>query len=327
MDNTNKSSGAYNNLNNQITSLFQNSRHSVGIKSRYKYLDIERNFASYLADNFKLQKLENVKSKHLVSYTKHLQSLNYSPSTIKTCVSGIRYFHSLTGSKNELLPNSQLNLQAREPSKYYKSWTYAEYKESLAVCSEASRLDIRQAISLSYNFGLRLEECAKCRVQDIKLAYMGGRPGGELWTKGKNGKERLIKVRTPDQVKALEEALQYARDNNIPDHCKLISDEKGVQKTKRSIQNFITANQHKWIDNTRTLEQIERSSGAVTNNKACKIRTPHLSFHGLRSSYCSNLYEDIYKETGDKVKSRLYCSSQLGHGRESVVFCYLESGK
>lgn len=307
----NKSSGAYNNLNSQINSLFANNRHSISIKSRYKYLDIERHFAGFLADRFHLQKLENVKSKHVIAYTESLKSAGKSPSTIKTSLAAVRYFHNLTGSKNQLITNDKLNIDPRAYKAIDRSWTKAEYLQALAVTKE-ERPAMYYIFKLGYLYGYRLEEVVKATPSHFLEALNSS---GEVWCKGKNGQIRYIKIRTPEQEAAAREVLQYARELGKGNNDKIFCDNvKGsVQQCKRSVQNYITSNQHKWIDNNR-----------IFLNDTAKIKSKNLVYHGLRYSYCNNLYADIYKETGNRDYSRKYCSEQLGHHRLRAVDVYLK---
>ena len=305
MENNNKSSGAYNNLNSQINSLFTGTRHDVSIKTRYKYLDIERHFAGFLADNFHLQKLENVKSKHIIAYTDRLKSEGKSSSTIKTSLAAIRYFHNLTGSKNQLVTNDKLNIAPRDFKAVDRSWTEPEVREALAIMKEEN-LKMYHIFKLGYLYGYRLEEVVKATPAHFLEALNSS---GEVWCKGKNGQVRYIKIRTSEQETAAREVL--GKGNNDKIFCDNL---KGsVQQCKRSVQNYLTANQHKWIDNNR-----------IFINDTDKIKSKNLVYHGLRYTYCNNLYADIYKETGNKDYSKRYCSEQLGHHRKNCVDIYLK---
>lgn len=308
---TDNNNGCYNNLCNQVNALFKNNDQGLSIKSKYKYNDIEHKFCKFLADSYRLQKLENVKSKHVIAYVEKLQSENKSASSILTTLSAIRHYHNLTGSKNILIDNKSLNLQHREYTKVDRTWTAQEINEAKICAKEMGRLDIYHSINLSSNFGLRLEEVCKVTPKHLQQALANE----ELWTKGKNGQERYIHIRNDQQIQALKEALQYAERNNIPTNNKLLCDNlKGsVQKQKRSIQNYINNNQHKFIDNNRTLQ-----------NDTSKQIQSHLNYHGIRYYYCNALYKDIYNETKDKTYSKLYCSEQMGHHRKSVVATYLK---
>lgn len=305
-------SGAYRNLNNQITSLFNNTRHDVSIKTRYKYLDIERAFCRYLCDSspYKLQKLENIKSKHLSSYINHLKEEGVSVSTLKTTASAIRYFHRLTGSKNILLSNDALELGKRNYREYDRTWTKAEVQECLSFCRESGSWRAYFSIGYGYQFGLRLSESITTITPDnLKNAL----DSGELWTKGKNGKERYIQIRTAGQVELIKETLKYADTQGLHRHDKILCDniKGGVQKGRRYVQNYISNNQHRWIDNSR-----------IFLTDTYKKKVERLSYHGLRYTYLNELYSDVYKETGNKDYTLRYCSNQLGHSRKSCIGVY-----
>lgn len=311
MEKQSKNNGCYNNLISQVNSLFDSTRHTVGIKSRYKYLENEKAFCSFLADKYHLQKLANVKSSHIISYTEHLKSSGYSSSSIKTSLSAIRYFHNLTGSKNQLIGNDKLNIEPRAYKAIDRSWSNTEAHRCLSILKE-NNLKMYHIFNLAYHNGYRLEEVVRTKPAYLLEAI---NTTGQVWCKGKNGKVRYITIRTPEQEASIKEALQYAQElgkgNNDFIFCDNI---KGsTAKCKRSVQNYLTANQHKWIEPDRVLIR-----------DTAKIKSSTLCFHGIRYLYCNNLYNEILKETGDKRYSRLYCSQQLGHQREYCVTTYLK---
>lgn len=305
-----ENNGCYQNLLNQIHSIMKNTNeHSI--KTRYRYEAATERFCKYLAEEYKLQKFDNVKSKHIISYVERLKSENKSASTIKTELAGIRFFHKHSNSKNILIDNNRLNLEQRDFAKIDRSWLHEEIKGALATAKEMGRIDIYNSINLAANFGLRLEETCKVTPNHLRQALNYG----ELYTKGKNGQERWIQIRNETQIEAIKELLIYAEKQALKPNDKIVCDniKGGVQRQKRSIQNFITNNQYKFIDANR--KNITDTS---------KVKADTLTFHGIRYLYCNELYNDIYAETKDKSYSKKYCSEQLGHHREHITTVYLK---
>jgi len=307
-----QSDGCYKNLENQIHSIMKHTNES-SIKTRYRYEAATERFCAFLAKEYKLQKFENVKSKHIIAYAEFLKSEGKSASTIKTDLAGVRYFHRHSGSKNVLVDNSKLNLEQRQFAKIDRSWTTGEIETAKSYAKEIGRTDVYAAINLSAAFGLRLEEVCKVTPSHLRQALSDG----ELWTKGKNGQERYIQIRNEHQTAVIKETLVYADQLKLKSTDKIVCNQKeSVQKTKRSIQNFISNHQHKFID-------INRTDIKDTN----KIKQTNINFHGLRYYYCNTLYEDLTKNFPDnynKSEAKRYCSEQLGHHRESVTDIYLK---
>jgi site-specific recombinase XerD len=87
-----KNQGLYNSLEAQLNKLARHNRQgSYRTKERY-YMAMKR-FCCFLADEYHLQKLSNISSKHLVAYVLWMQEKGLSASTIKTDLAAIRFFH------------------------------------------------------------------------------------------------------------------------------------------------------------------------------------------------------------------------------------------
>ncbi len=306
----NQPDGCYQNLLKQVNAIAKNC-HEGSIKTKYRYKEATERFCKFLSDEYKLQKFENVKSKHITAYVEHLQKSGRSASTIKTDLSGIRFFHRHSGSKNILCDNSKLNLERRQFKQYDRSWQVQEIEDAKSYAKEIGRIDVYHAINLSSNFGLRLEECVRVTPSHLRVALIDG----ELYTKGKNGQERYIKIRNEEQVKAIKEALKFAESRGLKPNDKLLCDniKGGVQKEKRSIQSFL--NNH---------QQHFRNPDRTDIFDTCKKKVKVLSFHGLRYYALNDLYNKIYSETKDKDYSKRIVSETAGHHRPEITDIYLK---
>ena len=103
--------GLYKNLLAQVESIYKHSN-ELSFKTRARYYEATKRFCKFLANNFRLQNFKNVEDRHFKAYVEHLKE-NNSAATIQSDLSGIRYFHRKSGSKNRLSPNSKLNLPKR----------------------------------------------------------------------------------------------------------------------------------------------------------------------------------------------------------------------
>ena len=89
-----------------------------------------KRFCRFLADEYHLQKLSNISSKHLVAYVFWMQEKELSASTIKTDLAAIRFFHDKIGDAKYSLPsNSELGIQLerRRFGDTDRTWSAAEF--------------------------------------------------------------------------------------------------------------------------------------------------------------------------------------------------------
>jgi site-specific recombinase XerD len=120
-------------------------------------------FCRYLANEWRLQKLSNIAPKHIEAYTAHLKQTGKSPSTIKTDLAAIRFYHDLMSNpRNELPDNSKLNLQRRKILGNDWAWSQKEFDLMIGIATKLFREDYVRAMCLAYYAGLRIHEC--CRI-------------------------------------------------------------------------------------------------------------------------------------------------------------------
>ena len=84
--------GIYHTLVTQLDKLARHNQQG-SFRTKDRYYEAVKRFCAYLASHYRLQKLENISGKHLVSYVLYLQEQGKSASTIKTDLSAIRFFH------------------------------------------------------------------------------------------------------------------------------------------------------------------------------------------------------------------------------------------
>ena len=240
---TTVSDGIYKNLVSQIDSILKHSNER-SIKSRYRYYEATKRFCRFLADNYRLQKFKNVEDRHFRAYAEYLKE-NNEATTIQTDLSGIRYFHEKSGSKNKLSENVQLNLPKRAVGKEDRSWTPEEISKARVVAREMGRVDVEISLDLVPTFGLRIEELCRLKVEHL----MHAKENEQLIVQGKGKKTRPIPV-DEDQMKIIKKYLDYAKvSGRAPGDYLISSSEKnGVLHEKRSLQNWMSFNREKFMD-------------------------------------------------------------------------------
>ena len=100
--------GVYFSLVSQLDKLAKHNRQG-SFRTRERYYLATKRFCRFLAEEYRLQKLANISGKHLAHYVRFMQENGCSASTVKTDLSGIRFFHDKISSPKYKLPtNSEL---------------------------------------------------------------------------------------------------------------------------------------------------------------------------------------------------------------------------
>ncbi len=145
----------------QLDSLARHNRQGSELTKRRNYAAMKR-FCAFLADHFHLQKLANISGKHLAAYVEYIQAAGLSASTIKTDLSGLRFFHSkISEAKYKLPSNNELSveLERRRFGGVDRTWSRREFGRFILTCQEAGHEDFAAIAVLSYYAGLRIHEC------------------------------------------------------------------------------------------------------------------------------------------------------------------------
>lgn len=278
-----------------------------GYKTRARYFEATKRFCKFLADNFRLQNFKNVDDQHFKAYVKHLKE-NNAAATIQSDLSGIRYFHRKSGSKNRLSQNKKLNLPKRATGKEDYSFLKIEIDNMRQLAVTQGRQDVVIAIDFACEFGLQLEEVCTLRVEYLMSALKTG----QLVIKGKGGQTRAIDL-SAKQRGIITDYLNYARCSGRYPRDYLISgsEKGGVQREKRSLQNWMSYNRKYFI--------VENRADLSEDGK--KRRTETISWHGLRHTYAQRTYENELKAR--PKRARKIVSENLGHHRTEVTRIYL----
>ena len=131
----------YNNLKAQLDRLFRHNRQG-SYKTRQRYYEAMQRFCAFLAEEYRLEKLANIAPKHILAYAELMQRRGLSPSTIKTDLAAIRFWHDqMPGAKNSLPTNCDLELKRRSFGKVNRTWSNAEFGKMIGVCWRYGRED------------------------------------------------------------------------------------------------------------------------------------------------------------------------------------------
>ena len=268
-------------------------------KSHFRYRDSMTGFLYFCAEQFHLEKLANVREKHLRSYVDYRRQLGISEKTLKNDLAAIRFFHQFTGSRHVLPDNRDLGMTKTPSGGKDLAWTEEEHQLMMEQAIRLDRQDVVLAMKLARLAGLRIHECARLTVGHIQDALKDG----EVTIKGKGGRVRRVPV-SPELRLELERILAgsgCARERKI-----FVEPGQKTHQAIRSIEKFIRDHRQ------------EFTSRAITP-------------HGLRHSYAREAFERSVggsKEDRCRIKeAKMHVAELLGHGRPEVTDLYLHGGK
>lgn len=286
----------YQNLEKQINATFKHNRQG-SYKTKEKYQNDTKNFAKFLAKEFRLQNMRNISDKHLEKYIKHMQEQKLAPSTIKDRLAAIRFFHDkLDRTKHILSPNQKFQLEKRSFGGVNRAWRDSEYKAFLKLCDQRGNDRMASIAQLARNEGLRIHETLKIDRSQVEKALRDG----VLTVKGKGGKVREVPL-SREGRSMLQERIQ-----NIERGDKLfIQEGEKTHLVIKQCQNFINRNREHF--------QEERDQAGEIRN---------ITFHGLRHAYAQDRFEDFKNQGFNDYNARLAVSKLLGHERDDVTRIY-----
>lgn len=301
------------NLRSQVDALF-NHCNQKSIQTRYRYRAAEYRFIEWLGDNTNIKKIKNIKCRHLYQYVDHLKDSGSAPGYIKGELSGIRFFHYLTGSREQLPENDKFNIDKRLFARMHRAWSDSEYSAALKIAEEMGRIDVIMSLMVSRYFGLRLEEAITLRMHQIKQA-LHFRELVVYNTKGKY--PRCIPVEDPEQQHALEYILKHCKNREKV----FIGPGDYTHKVKKSIQDWIRNHREEFQDPGRVSNDEARQ---LVMNDDMMIPNTHLTIHGCRHAYAQDNYNNKIDEAEDDYQAKKDTSIKLGHHRTDVVNIYLK---
>lgn len=292
-----KNQGIYAALVNQLDKLARHNRQG-SFRTKERYYEACKRFCAYLADEYRLQKLENISGKHFTSYVLWMQESGKSASTIKTDLAAIRFFHDkMSRPKYRLPANDELavELERRRFGQTDRTWSNAEFNKVLGKALAEDRYDFILAPYLARYAGLRIHECFRI---DTAIAEQALRENA-ITIKGKGGKVRTVSIN--EQI-AL--ALRKQLERTERGHKLLVPDDMPTDRAINQLQFFIWKNR----------DAIQEPG-----------RDTPLTFHGLRHVYAAETYKKLVESGISELDAHFAVSRLLGHERPDVTNIYLAS--
>ncbi|MFB2022230.1 tyrosine-type recombinase/integrase [Pseudoflavonifractor sp. P01025] len=284
-------------LIDQLDKIFRHNRQG-SYRTKERYYEAMRRFCYFLADEYRLQKLANINGKHLTAYVLRMQEEGKSPSTIKTDLSAIRFFHDkISDAKYDLPSNDELTvkLERRSFGGVDRSWSEEEFNRMLGKALAENRYDYILALYLARYAGLRIHECFRLDTAAAEDALRKN----AITIKGKGGKIRTIPINEPISI-ALREQLNCTERG----HKLLVPDEMDTDYAMYRLQQFIRDHR----------EEIQNPDSDRP-----------MTFHGLRHTYASETYTKLLQQGKSPLDARYEVSRLLGHERADVTNIYLAS--
>ena len=284
-----KHHGVYRTLVTQLDKLYRHNRQG-SFRTKQRYYEACKRFCAYLADTYRLQKLENISAKHLVSYVLYLQESGKSASTVKTDLAAIRFFHDKMSNPRYTLPtNAELGvaLERRRFGQADRTWTMAEFNRMLGNALSADRYDHILALYLGRYAGLRIHECFRIDTATAESALREN----AITAKGKGGKIRTVPINECIAIAMREQLARTERGHKL-----LVPDDIPTDRAIQQLQQFIL-----------------------------RHRDTSLTFHGLRHTYAAETYERLLSEGMGELDAHFAVSRLLGHERADVTNIYLAS--
>jgi integrase len=305
--------GAIDNLLRQEEKIIRNMNQNK-FQTRNRYIGSETRFIKFTAKDCKLQKLANIKDKHLEKYVDHLKEKGASDKYIKTELSGIRFFHNNTPeAKNRLedstVFNKKVGLESTPDNKNIdRAWTEKEVEKMKNKTISLNREEIAKIIEVVRATGCRINEAVTLRDSDLREAIKEKKLH---LTNTKGGVPRDVPL-TERAKKIFEEVLEETPRGGYAFTPQRYVEEHKIHSFKKSVQNFIY-NHRKEIqdeDRSESAHNVEDSKGALT-------------VHGLRHAFAREQYYALKNVGFSSELAKKQVSEMLGHHRKEVTEIYL----
>lgn len=310
---TKKQQNIYQNLWNQVHSIFDWRTHHQGKRGNERYRDGLSAFCKHLAIHYRSKNFRNISNKHLASFVEASKKAGVSASTIKTDLAAIRKLHSLVPKTRYKLSsdNKDFQIEKRKNVGVDRAWRDSEVKKAIEHAKVMGRKDVEWAIGCARTLGLRIEEVTALTKTQIREALMNGYIH---LTKTKGGIKRDVPLNEQAE-KVLRDMLAMGKNEKI-----FIEHGRTHKQAMKSIQN--------WIYNHRHIFTEKQTSMIESNNnyqKELKIdyERPNLTFHGLRHAFAREQYHTLRNAGKSPKIARKEVSRLLGHGRDDVTRIYL----
>lgn len=285
----------FENLLVQLEKLRRHNRQG-SFRTRARYYEAMRRFCRFAAERYRLERLANLSPKHLCAYAEFLKESGKAPSTIKTELAAIRFFHDLVPDPRYELPDNRgLFLQRRSFGEVDRTWSHREFNRFVLTAMSDGHEDYAAIACLSYYAGLRIHECFRL---DTAAAGRALRENA-VTVKGKGGKVRTVPINESIRIELRKLLAVTERGHKL-----FVPDEL---PTHQAIHRF-----QQYLGKVRPLVQDEDSVRPMTH-------------HGLRHSYAARTYKELTDCGASPEDASYQVSRLLGHERPDVTRIYLAS--
>ena len=285
----------FDNLIAQLDKLARHNRQG-SFRTRRRYYEAMLRFCCFLARQYRLERLANIAPKHVLAYAAFLQSSGKAPSTIKTDLAAIRFFHDLMPNPRYELPsNSDLFLQRRTLGGVDRTWSTPEFNRILMCALAVGREDYITILYLGRYAALRIHECFRIDTATAARAVKET----ALTIKGKGGLVRTVPLNDIILERLKKHLASAPRGQKL-----FVPEGVPTHKAIKDFQSFIATN--------RLYAQDADSDRPM-------------SFHGLRHTRAAEWYVDFIKQGQTPYEARKAVAKLLGHGRDDVTRVYLAS--
>jgi integrase len=305
------SENIYRQLVNQIDKIYRHL-HQGSYKTRPRYRAAVLDYCAFVAAEFHLQKFQNTKSKHVTAWVHNMKSRHLGPSTIKTNLSGLRFFLDQVFSSEFIPSNNDLELTERVLQGIDRYWTEEELAEMISIAENLHRYDLVLILKIARHLGLRIHEVIKLERAQIEYAlrhYV-------LIVRGKGGRIRSIPVSTK-AAEILQECLAISYRGQkvfVPQGMK-------AHQVQDQVRNFIFNHRSKVQENNR-LDQREQQ---YMRELGLNGYSTNITYHGIRHSYAREQYLLRRNQGLSPKEARQQVALLLGHGRDQVTMVYTGS--
>lgn len=263
-----------------------------------------------LKQDYRLQKIDNLKEKHVQGLVNKWKDEGRSVATIKNRVSSLRYLANDVLKKQNMIPatNAELGIDRRTHDyNTDKGWTPShEWKSNLPENQQIH-------VDLMRNFGLRYEEAAKFRPHD---ADKGDKIGVYWGTKG--GRDREVEIKSDIQRETLDRAKDFVDKNR----------QESIIPRDMTYKDFKNHTRNIYNDVGMTKEGVGTPHGLrhqYAQDRYKQITGWNPPAH-LTSTERSDFRASMSKDERDiDTRARLEISKELGHGRTDVISNYIGS--
>ena len=286
-------------LNHSIVRMCQSNKDGSHQTQRDRMKSLSMSGKQLREMGFKLQKIDNLKPKHVEKLVERWQSEGLSTGTMKNRLSHLRWTAEKIGKEGIVERDNRA--YGIDDRKFVDPERAREKVEGYqrGDINKITDQNVRTSLELQRKFGLRREEAMKIQPgkadQGDRLVLDGS------WTKG--GKEREIPIRTESQRAALEQAKQMANGHSLIPIERSYAEHKSVWESQTSAAGFEGTHGARYEYAQSRYEELTGRLSPACGGPVRSELSPDLKAHDMTS--------------------RELISREMGHERGQITAVYL----